>query len=109
MEMRSLTRVALGGLLVGALLCVAPTSVGAPSEGAIQIVQAVPDASVDVTLDGKKVGTAVEVGKILGPFSVVTGEHTVRFAGPNGAPVTATVTVKGGSSTDVVIHRPASV
>lgn len=108
--MRSLHRVALGGAFLGALLWAAPTSVGAPTKGAVQIVQAVPDASVEVTLDGGNVGTAVDVGTILGPFTLTPGEHTVRFVDSTGnPPVTVAVTVKAGSSADVVLHRPASI
>jgi len=108
--MRSSHRVALAGAFLSALVCAAPTSAAAPTKGAVQIVQAVPDASVEVTLDRAKLGTAVDVGTILGPFALAPGRHTVRFVDPAGeAPVTVAVTVEAGSSTDVVLHRPASI
>ena len=108
--MRSLRRVALVAAFSGALVCAASAAVAAPTKGAVQIVQAVPGASVEVRLDGAKVGTAVDVGAILGPFALAPGRHTVRFVDPTGKPpVTTAVTVKAGSSTDVVLHRPASI
>jgi hypothetical protein len=108
--MRSLRRVAMVAAFSGGLACAASASVAAPMKGSVQIVQAVPDASVGVTLDGAEVGTAVKVGTILGPFALAPGPHTVRFVDSAGeAPVTMTVTIAAGSSTDVVLHRPASI
>jgi hypothetical protein len=108
--MRSLRRVALVAAFSGALACAASASVAAPMKGSVQIVQAVPGASVEVTLDGAEVGTALEVGTIVGPFALAPGPHTVRFVDSAGeAPVTMTVTIAAGSSTDVVLHRPASI
>jgi hypothetical protein len=110
MGMRSLHRVALVAAFSVTLVCAASASVAAPTKGSVQIVQAVPDASVEVTLDGAKVGTAVHLGTILGPFALAPGGHTVRFVGTTGEPpVTVAVTIAAGSSTDVVLHRPASI
>jgi hypothetical protein len=108
--MRSVHRVALVAAFSGVLAFAASASVAAPMKGSVQIVQAVPDASVEVTLDGAEVGKAVVVGSILGPFALAPGEHTVRFVGAaGGAEVTTAVTIAAGSSTDVVLHRPASI
>ena len=60
----------------------AATSAGPP--GLIQIVQAVPQQTLDVAIDGKTVDTASRVGAVLGPFSVSPGSHRVEFTGRPG-------------------------
>jgi hypothetical protein len=85
-------------------------AVQAAETGSVQIVQAVPKASVRVTIDGKQVKSGVGLGTILGPFSLSAGKHTVRFADPKGdVSMSSSISVGAGSSTDVVLHRPASV
>jgi hypothetical protein len=82
----------------------------AAEEGVVQIVQAVPKASVRVTIDGRQVKKGVGLGTILGPYSLAAGKHTVRFADPSGeVSMSSSISVAAGSSTDVVLHRPASV
>ncbi len=77
--------------------------------GHVAIVQAVPDAAVDVRLDGKRVGSAVAAGKVLGPFRLTVGEHQVDFTGPDGLAEATTLDVAAGSNQDLVLHLPASV
>lgn len=108
--MRSFHKLALVAAFCVAFTCAASASFAATTRGSVQIVQAVPDASVDVTLDGAGVGRAVAAGTILGPFTLAPGSHAVRFVdAAGGAPVTVTVAVRARSSTDVVLHRPASI
>jgi hypothetical protein len=81
----------------------------AAGTGAVQIIQAVPKATVAVTIDGKEVKSGVGLGSVLGPYSFSAGKHTVKFVDASGkVSMDASVTVKPGSSTDVVLHRPAS-
>ena len=74
------------------------------------IVQAVPSDSLDVSLDGHLVRQGTPVGAILGPLSVSPGRHRVGFTDPSGTlRLTSTVDVASGSSSDIVVHLPASV
>lgn len=81
----------------------------APARGSMQIIQAVPKATVAVSVDGKRVESGVGVGTVLGPYDLAPGKHDVRFTDKAGdVSMTTSVTVKAGASTDVVLHRPAS-
>lgn len=81
---------------------------GGPA-GLIQVVQAVPRHSLDVSIDGRTVDTASSVGAVLGPFSVAPGVHRVEFTGASGRlRLVTTVDVASGSSSDVVVHLPAA-
>jgi hypothetical protein len=86
-------------------------SAGAPAADLDQvaIVQAVPDATVDVTIDGRSVQDQVATGKVLGPYALSVGEHRLDFSGSGGIDVASTVEVAAGSNQDVVLHLPASV
>jgi hypothetical protein len=80
------------------------------SSGQLYVVQAVPDASYAVSVDGAEKQGDVEVGSVLGPYDLDAGEHMVEFApggSSTGGPLTATVEVKPGTSTDLVLHLPA--
>ncbi len=74
----------------------------------ISVIQAVPGATVDVSVDGRSVATGAEVGDILGPFDLSPGGHEVTFTGP-GIDVASSLEVATGASTDVVLHLPAEV
>jgi hypothetical protein len=81
----------------------------APARGSVQIIQAVPKASVTVIIDGRRVESGVGLGTVLGPYDTAPGKHSVRFVDAAGeVSMAASVTVKAGASTDVVLHRPAS-
>jgi MYXO-CTERM domain-containing protein len=82
---------------------------GAPA-GRLVIVQAVPSDSLNVSLDGQMVRQGTPVGSILGPLSVSPGRHQVGFTDASGKlRLTSTVDVASGSSSDIVVHLPASV
>jgi hypothetical protein len=109
----------VAGLTVVAALTLVPTAVAvsargpAPASAAlvghIDIVQAVPGATVDVMIDGKPVESGVAAGQVLGPYDLSAGQHRVDFTGPDGLARAATVKVKAGSNQDLVLHLPASV
>lgn len=80
-----------------------------PPTGRLYVVQAVPGATYDVSLDGHDTRSGVEVGAVLGPFVVDAGSHRVTFAPEDGGPLTAEVTVRAGGSSDLVLHLPAAV
>jgi len=105
------TTVALASF--GVLSMSTPATAGAgPSgpPGQLVIVQAVPQASVDVSLDGHVVHRGSPVGSVLGPFTVSPGVHHVAFSDAAGTMrLTSSVTVAPDSSSDVVVHLPAEV
>jgi hypothetical protein len=89
-----------------------PAPASAPSAAAVghvSIVQAVPDSTVDVVVDGDTVASGVSPGEVLGPYPLAAGEHQVDFSGPGGFEQATTVEVTTGSTQDVVLHLPASV
>ncbi|SDR74019.1 protein of unknown function [Nocardioides scoriae] len=108
----------LGSVVAGALalapLTAAPSAHAAstavdPATGQVTVVQAVPGAEVDLAVDGRDRGSALGVGSKTGPLELPAGTHRLRFGGAEGdRAVTTRVTVRPGSSTDVVLHLPAS-
>lgn len=74
----------------------------------VTVIQAVPDASVDVSIDGREVAGGAAVGDVLGPFELSPGSHDVVFTG-EGMEVASTLDVRAGAASDVVLHLPAEV
>jgi hypothetical protein len=108
--MRVSTLASIGVLaLVPGTWASAASSAPAAVEGKISIVQAVPEASIDVQVDGSSVESSVDTAAIVGPLDLGTGRHRVEFSDDAGLSVTTTVNVKPGASQDVVLHLPASV
>lgn len=77
--------------------------------GMVAVVQAVPDSTVRVSIDGKTVEAQAGAGDVLGPYPLSPGEHEIDFSGADDVTVTTTLKVKASSHQDVVLHRPASV
>ena len=97
----------LGALVALLLLTPAQPGAAAPRPALVTVIQAVPGASVDVTLDGRSVAVGAQVGDVLGPFELTPGSHEVAFTG-RGIDVDSDLTVRAGAS-DVVLHLPAEV
>jgi len=98
------------GVAVVAWSGVAPAQGDSSGTGRLVIVQAVPSSSFDVTVDGRSVQDAAHVGDVLGPLRTRVGRHQVGFTDPTDhVRITSTVEVAPGSSTDMVVHLPASV
>ena len=93
------------------LLCMAPPSQASVKKdpGQVTVIQALPGAVVDVTIDGEMVSRDAEVGAVLGPFELTAGSHDVTFTNTSSLDVATTVEVASGSSTDLVLHLPADV
>jgi hypothetical protein len=90
-------------LLAGAWL--APPSQAA--DGAkIYLVQALPNRTLDVEIDGESVAKGVAATKVAGPFDVSAGSHTVRVSEGGDTVVEKTVKVGADQSNDVVVHLP---
>jgi len=99
----------VGAVLASAVLA-SPAHAATPANGQITVVQAVPGVIVDVTIDGKPVKRQVQVGSLIGPLYLPAGTHELVFSGvPGGGPIKTRLSIKTGSSNDVVLHRPASV
>lgn len=82
----------------------------ATSSGQVVVVQAAPGMAVDLSIDGRPMSRSDHVGKVLGPFRLSAGSHMLKFTqSSGGAPVTSVLDVRAGSSSDVVLHFPASV
>jgi hypothetical protein len=93
-----------------ALLVLAPVQPVAAAEGPalVTVIQAVPDATVDVSVDGRSVAAGAQVGEVLGPFELTPGSHAISFSG-DGVSVDSDLTLKAGAVSDVVLHLPAEV
>ncbi|MGD9958935.1 DUF4397 domain-containing protein [Nocardioides sp.] len=101
--------VASGALLLAGLAFAVPAQAAAPGDGQVVVIQAVPGSSVDVMVDGETREESVEVGAVLGPYELSAGEHEITFRGSGDMDVTTSVEVKAGSSSDIVLHRPAEL
>ena len=81
----------------------------APQSGQVFVVQALTGPAVSVSVDGEP-EEQVASGEVLGPLSLAPGKHTVTVTGSNPSwTMDASVTTRAGGSSDVVLHRPASV
>ncbi|MDQ6658168.1 MAG: DUF4397 domain-containing protein [Actinomycetota bacterium] len=73
----------------------------------IYLVQGLPHATVDVSVDGAIVASGLTTAQVAGPFKVVAGSRKLTFL-ENGKPVLASIIkVSARSNTDVVVHLPA--
>lgn len=98
----------LAAILAVLGLGAASSDASAPTAASVTLIQAVPGASVDVTVDGRQVASGAEVGDVLGPFELAPGSHDVAFSA-DGTDVAHTLEVSAGAASDVVLHLPAEV
>ncbi len=97
-----------------ALLVLVPAQPGAaaprpaPRPAMVTVIQAVPGATVDVSVDGESVATGALIGDVLGPFELTPGSHDVSFSGDD-IQVDSELTLEAGAINDVVLHLPAAV
>lgn len=89
-------------------LAVDPAEAAKPS-GNLTVVQALPGAAVDISIDDTSVEAGVRVGSVVGPISLPAGSHEVRFTEGGDEVAGATLDVAAGGSVDVVLHSPAEV
>ncbi len=83
------------------------TSQAGKAQGQVYVVQAVPDKTVTITVDGREVQKGAKVGSVVGPLSLAPGEHDLEMSSDEWS-VTTSVKVAAGKATDVVLHSPAS-
>lgn len=87
-------------------IALAATPAGAANGGEIFVVQGLPGRTVDVALDGKAVATGLAGATLSRRIPVNAGRHTLTFASGGSQLLARTVDVKGGGSTDAVLHLP---
>ncbi len=104
--LRSIAAGSLFGLVV-AIPGSALASAAPAAQDKVYVVQGVPGAAVDVSVDGKAVKSNVAAKAIIGPLSLGAGKHTVTFKAADWT-VSSTVNVSRPSS-DVVLHWPADM
>ena len=111
MKARSWTKGALALLLAGAAAVLPAQGADAAhhraATGKVFVIQGVPGASVDVSIDGKTVDTGAEAKAILGPMSLTDGKHTITFTSDQWT-VTSSFQVHARSA-DIVLHWPAEI
>jgi len=125
---RTTHRAAISAAAIATLVTVAGTSFSSSAEtgasagngltaagttatrtGEVAFVQAVPAETVWVTVDGKMLEDAVKGGQVVGPVALEPGSHEVVFGGGDTAETSSSFEVTAGTSTDLVLHRPAQV
>ena len=84
-------------------------SVSGSVSGTVTLVQAVPGRAVEMRVDGRELHRVAHVGEVIGPVRLPAGRHEFAFVGSGGNVVRANVSLRPGSSVDVVLHRPAAV
>jgi hypothetical protein len=108
MSSRPPARLSLSALLIAlvTLLATALTGGSAQATGAAStyVVQGVPGAQVDVSVDGQVVQSGVAAKQVVGPLDLAAGSHTVTFRSTDW---TVTTSVDTAGSQDVVLHWPA--
>ena len=80
----------------------------AASNGVLNIVQGLPGRTLDITVDGRTVGTGVQAAKIVEGVKVAAGQRRLTAKEGGKVVIDRQVSVGAGSNLDVVIHRPAS-
>ncbi|MFC4784830.1 DUF4397 domain-containing protein [Nocardioides sp. MAHUQ-72] len=99
---------AVGAAALASPATVAPTSGATAPTASLYVVQALPGASVTVTVDGREREAAIAVGRVVGPLHLAAGSHQVELTWDGGSSATQ-IRLGARSSTDLVLHRPASV
>ncbi len=111
--MRSWTRWAGAVLLVVAGAGISGTSAAnaKPARtGEVYVIQAVSNATVAVSIDGRSQGKSLAAKAILGPLHLSAGRHALTLTPAAGNwSVRTSIRVVAGKSRDVVLHRPAAV
>ncbi|MFI5732323.1 DUF4397 domain-containing protein [Kribbella sp. NPDC051587] len=95
-------------LLVAAVISAPLAPAEAAAGGNLFVVQGLAGKTLDISVDGKEVGTKVAGAKLIGPFGVSAGQRTITAKQDGKVVIERKVTVASGGSLDVVIHEPAS-
>jgi len=99
------------GVLIAGVVASAGLSAGqsqAADEATIYIIQGLPGKTVEVSVDGKTLARDVKTAGVVGPFKVRAGSRTLTFTDGGSTLDEKKVSLKAGSSTDLVLHLPVS-
>jgi hypothetical protein len=101
-----ITSAVLTAALFGSFTSVAAAATsGAAETATLYVVQGVPDATIDVAVDGAPVSQDVQTAAVVGPFTVSAGSRVITFTDDAGAVVAEnTIDAPAGSSADLVLH-----
>jgi hypothetical protein len=94
-----------GAVLVLITAGLNPSVAAAPTS--IYLVQGLPDQTVSVSVDDTVVDS-LDGGEVAGPLPVTSGSHTVTVSADGETLVSSKVHLAPDSSSDIVIHLPAS-
>jgi hypothetical protein len=100
--------VAVAGLGLLVMLSAWLTPSSAADQTGIYIVQGLPSHTVSIAVDGDSVVNGLAGGKVAGPFRVNHGTRTITVSEGAQSLVTSKVRLPAGSSSEIVIHMPAS-
>jgi hypothetical protein len=105
---RSTILVSLVALLLGGGLALSSAlAASAASGGTLYVLQGLPGATTDVSVDGQSVGTAVAATSAVGPLRVAAGRHVIELTSKGTRLVRASVSVPAGASVDVLAYYAA--
>jgi Domain of unknown function (DUF4397) len=104
---RLLAVVAVALMASGATMTAASTARAAGSTGTVYVVHAVVEETVDIFVDGENVCPDAAPKTVVGPLRLEAGSHELVVKQGDKTLLTTKFTVKGGSSTDVVVHPNA--
>ncbi len=83
--------------------------VAAEPAGIVYLVQALPNGSVDLAIDGRTVAVAARPGAVVGPLKVPSGTRRLTARVDGELLLGSAFRVGPGRSLDVVVHSPARV
>lgn len=81
-------------------------SYAAEATASVYVVQGLPGRTVDVTVDGRPAAQGMAGATLSKALTVTPGPHTIAFFSGGIQILERSMTVKPGSSTDVVLHLP---
>ncbi len=93
---------------VAAVVASAPTTAQAAATGSVYLVQGLPSTTVDLLVDGTTVATGSKATGIVGPLTLASGTHTLSVRTGSTTLLDSTFTIAASTSSDIVVHRPAS-
>jgi len=99
-----------GGAALGvaAVLAGTPTSAQAAATGSVYLVQGLPSTTVELLIDGRSVASGSKATAVVGPLTLASGPHSLSVRTDSATLLDRSFTVAASTSSDLVIHRPAS-
>lgn len=106
----ALRRARIAGVGAGllALSAAGLTPSSAADQASIYIVQGLPGRSLSFSVDGRTAVDALGGAEVAGPFPVKSGRRTVTVTDGDQTVLRTKVALPAGSSSEIVVHLPAS-